>query len=285
MHPVLSAWTSHASHLLGECFDAAKPMLDNDFLGLPPLARFVCAQLFIDCNLSSESVLLLISAEKEWDADLITRSVLEGSLKFTYLLQGSHAEIEDKANEFWNVLPLFHSIRHSENVKKLLEHVPDPNAPEWRALQDLLISEDEVEKIRSHFSRIERQKIEEKWSFSGLCKSFATSNNSGLQTFSGLAHGYSMSSHLLHKDADGIGMVWERYGRSHEEQIAVKMGHSARVVSDVCSFAKLRLFSLSKACGALHDELKAIESRYKHLDTALTAAADRFNEVEYGAAN
>lgn len=41
-----------------------------------------------------------------------------------------------------------------------------------------------------------------------------------------------MSSHLLHKDADGIGMVWDRYGRDSVRQSAAKLGQSARVVSD-----------------------------------------------------
>lgn len=216
MHSVLAAWTSHASHLIGECFDAAKPMLDNGYPNLPPLTRFVCAQLFIDCNLSSESVLLLIRAEKEWDAELIARSVLEGSFKFTYLLQGSHAEIEEKASEFWHVLPLFYAIRHGENVKSMFEHLPTQNAADWRPLEDLRISEDDIAAIRSRYSRSERQALEERWSFVGLCRSFAVSGNPGLKAFAGLSHGYTMSSHLLHKDADGIGMVWERSGRSPE---------------------------------------------------------------------
>lgn len=262
----------------------AKAILEEEYAGLPPLARFVCARLFIDCNLSSESVLLLIRAEKEWDADLIARSVMEGSFKVTYMLQGSHTDIEEKATEFWHVLPLFYAIRHGENMKKLFEHLPDPNAPEWRPFQDLRISDEEISATRARYSRSDRQILEEKWSFVGLCRSFAAADNPGLKALAGLSHAYTMSSHLLHKDADGVGIVWERYGRSSERQLAARMGHSARVVSDVCSFAKLRLFSLVKACGGSQDALKAIESRYQQLSDELTAAIARFNEVEYGSA-
>jgi hypothetical protein len=259
-------------------------MLDSEYAGLPPLTRFVCAQLFIDCNLSSESALLLIRAEKEWDADLITRSVMEGSFKFTYMLEGSCAEVEEKANEYWRVLPLFYRIRHGENAKKVFERLANPNAPEWRPLQDLLVDDEEVAAIRASYSRAERQALEEKWSFVGLCRNFAASENHGLRPFAALSHSYTMSSHLLHKDADGIGMVWERYRRPPERQLAVRMGHSARVVSDVCSFAKLRLFSLLKACGESHDPLEQIDSRYGALGNALTSAIANFNEVEYGSA-
>lgn len=80
MQRTISAWVSQASHLIGDCFDIAKPYLDRDFPGLPAQIRFVVAQLFIDCHLSSESSLLLLREGKEWDADLVGRAVMEGSL-------------------------------------------------------------------------------------------------------------------------------------------------------------------------------------------------------------
>jgi hypothetical protein len=100
--------------------------------------------------------------------------------------------------------------------------------------------------------------------------------------FAHLAHGYGMSSHLLHKDADGVGMVWERYGRDFERQTAVKLGHSARVVSDVCTFAQLRLFMLLRACNQPTQALREIEDRYAvTLFSELTKANHMFTEAEY----
>ena len=165
----LDVFASIASHLIGDCFDIAKPYLDNNYTGLPPLARFVSAQLFIDCNLSSKSVLLLIRAQKEWDADLITRAVMEGSLKFTYLLHGTQAEVEDKAKEYWNVLPLFYGVRHSENVKKLYEN-SEAYLPKWRALTDLKMEKEHIDSVREKYSRTDRQALEERWSFRAYVK-------------------------------------------------------------------------------------------------------------------
>jgi len=72
-----------ASHLIGEYFDFAKPYIDKEFRGLELKVRFVSAQLFIDCHLTSESILLLVRAEKEWDAELLARSVVEGTLNMS----------------------------------------------------------------------------------------------------------------------------------------------------------------------------------------------------------
>ena len=283
MERVFKSWSGLASHFVGECFDLAKPFLDSNCQELDPLVRFVAAQLFIDCHLSTESVLLLVREQKEWDADLISRAVMEGSLKFTYMLDGSVEDVKIKVHEYWNLLPQFFAIKHSERAKRLLEDIPNPDNPEWQPFRDLIIDDTEISTTRTTYSRQERKTLEERWSFTGICKSFAKSGNDGLRKFVHLAHGYGMSSHLLHKDADGIGMVWDRYQRDVERQAAVKLGHSARVVSDVCSFAFLRALTLLRVCSQSTQALREIEERYALLlFTELTKAIQRFTELEYG---
>jgi len=275
------SWASDASHFIGECFDYAKPFLDQDYQGLPAEVRFVIAQLYIDCHLSSESVLILRQTEKEWDADLIARSVMEGSIKLIYMLQGSTPEIEAKVNEYWNVLPLFSSIRHSEHSKNLLRAVEQPDSAEWLPIHSLVIPEEEVEAIRSKYSRQARREIEERWSFSGICRSFSSSPKGGHKDLVHLAHGYSMSSHLVHKDADGVGMVWERSRRGDACQQAVTEAHAARIVSDICTFANFRLWSLLKATSHPASPLPQLEEKYASLFNGLSQANSSFTRLEY----
>ncbi|MBR8387650.1 hypothetical protein KDX26_35195 [Burkholderia cenocepacia] len=243
-------WAAEASHLIADCFDHAKPYLDQAYEGLAPLVRFVAAQLFIDCHLSSESSLLLIHSGREWDADIISRSVMEGSVKLAYMLYGSTSEIEAKVDEYWQVLPLFFAIRHGENARQFLDAVPDADALEWQPFKELLVEPEEVSSIRASYSKRARQEIEERWSFAGICRFFARTGEPGFQHIGQyLAHGYSMSSHLVHKDADSIGMIWERSTRDEVRRTAVSLGHSARVVSDACAFAQLRLRTYPSFCG------------------------------------
>lgn len=282
MEKIFLSWAGLASHLIGDCFDHAKPFIANDYPDLDPQVRFVAAQLFIDCHLSSESILLLIREQKEWDADIITRALTEGSLKFTYMLDGSAEEVKAKVSEYWELLPEFYAIRHSERAKQFLDEVPNPDSPEWHPFRDLIIDDAKIQNTRNLYSRQERQAIEERWSFAGICKAFALSDSSGKKLFAHLAHGYGMSSHLLHKDADGIGMVWERYTRPPERQAAVKMGHAARIVSDVCSFAQLRLYSLLRTCQQPTEIIHEIEERYSLLFAEIKKANHVFNNTEYG---
>ncbi|OGP12483.1 MAG: hypothetical protein A2052_10085 [Deltaproteobacteria bacterium GWA2_54_12] len=279
---VFHTWAGLASHLIGACFDQAKPFLDEDFVDIDPYVRGVSAQLFIDCHLTSESVLLLIREAKEWDADLLNRSVMEGSIKYVYMLLGDTKEIRKKAEEYWETLPSFAAIKHSERAKRFLQDIPDPENSEWLPFRDLILEDNDVEAISRSYTRAQRRALKEKWSFSGISREFIQSGDSGLRFLSHLAHGYGMSSHLLHKDADGVGMVWERYRRDPHRQLAAKIGHSARVVSDVCTFAKLRLKYLLRLCNSSIEPIREIEKQYEFLSKELAKANSHFTKVEYG---
>lgn len=274
-------WAGHGSHFVGACFDEAKPYLDKDFTGLPLLTRFVAAQLFIECTSTSISSLILVAEGKEWDADVLSRSVMEGTIKFAYMLLGTQEEIVRKTEEYWNILPQFSEIRHNYRAAALLD---EDALPEHHRtiLTDLLIENDVVEETGKSWSRAQRKSMQQTWSLTGLLNEFANSNDSNLQLLRHLSHGYGMSSHLLHKDADGVGMVLERSQRSSERKAAVTIGHMARIISDQCAFAKLRLHFLFKACDQKNDAIKNIEHEFRSLFVNLKNASDNFQNVEYG---
>lgn len=282
MERILSTWVGLSSHFIGECFDAAKPYLDQHFEGMDPYVRFVSSQLFIDCHLSSESSLILVREAKEWDADMIIRSVMEGTIKYAFLMSGEPLKVRQKAFEYWEQLPNFSAIRHHDRAIAFLDEVSNPEDPEWIPFKKLLLTQEEIDCLRNGTNKKDRSLLEKKWSFSEITRSFAQSESSGLKLLSNLAHGYGMSSHLIHKDGDGVGMVWERCARNERDQSAVKLGHCARIVSDVCSFSKLRLFQLLRFCGQKTDIIQDIENRYVLLFGELRKAGKNFTEVEYG---
>jgi len=282
MQRILSTWAGLSSHFIGECFDTAKPYLDQQFEGIDPYVRFVSAQLFIDCHLSSESSLILVREAKEWDADMITRSVMEGTIKYVFLISGESSEVRQKAFEYWELLPNFSAIRHHDRALSFLNEVSNPDEPEWIPFKKLLLSQEEIDYLRNGTNKKDRSLLDQKWSFSEITKNFTQSESGGLRLLSHLAHGYGMSSHLIHKDGDGVRMVWERYGRNEREQSAVKLGHCARIVSDICSFYTLRLFQLLRFCGQSTEIIQNIENRYAILFDELKKAGKDFTEIEYG---
>ena len=238
---ILKTWSGLSSHFIGECYDIAAPFLDKNHHDLDPFVRFVSSQLFIDCHLSSESSLLLIQSGKEWDSEIINRSIMEGTVKYVYLLFGSTERVKEKAYEYWHILPDYSSVKRHERLKSFLNSVENSDSDEWIPFQKLLLAEDEIESYRRGTNRKERKSLEQQWSVFGITSHLLKVDRDKLGVLVHLAHNYGMSSHLIHKDGDGVGMVWERYQRTKEDQIAVKLAHCARIVSDICSFSQLRL--------------------------------------------
>ena len=277
---ILATWAGMGSHFIGECFDTAKPYIDQDYECLPQNVRFVVSQLYIDCHLTSESALILIHHGKEWDADILSRAVMEGTLKFVHMLTGREDDSRRKVHEYWEILPQFSSIRHSMRAGM---YVTEPEAPfnHMPAFKDLVLDESDVESIRQAWPKAKRKQIEEAWSIAGILREFGKSEHDGLRKLVHMAHAYGMSSHLLHKDADGVGMVWERSRRTSDRQVAVTLGHSARVVSDMCQFAKWRLLFLLKVCGEDTNRISIIEDEYSVLFEELQKAYSHFYRTEY----
>lgn len=281
MIAIRKTWAGGASHLVGECYDAACPLIDKDSDKLHPYLRFVSSQLFIDCSLTSESVCLLVREGKDWDADLVGRSVLEGTLKYVYMLTGSESEMLEKAKEYWDLLPDFDTVRTSERMIRLLNEVDDPDAIRWKPFRDLVLSQDQIEQNRHGTNRQQRKMMSERWSLAGISKQFTQGSDEGLKPFVHMMHNYGMSSHLLHKDGTGVGIVWDRYQRDPVRQIAVSLAHASRIVSDVCALAKLRLIYLLRACDEPNACVKEINERYQWLERELQKANQQFNRVEY----
>lgn len=282
MEKILSTWAGLASHYVGELFDEAGPFIDKDSKYLDRYLRFVNTQLFIDCHLSSESVLLLIKSGKEWDADMIIRSVMEGTVKYIYLMTGADEEMKEKAREYWEIMPEIAELKRNERLKAFLAILDDPDSPAWIPYQQLLLPDDVIAQINAKYEKKTRDQLIRKWSFSQITKYFLDSDSERLRHLVHLAHGYGTSSHLIHKDGDGVGMVWERYGRDSTRQTAVKLGHSSRIVSDVCVFAELRLLYLLKASKQTPNIIVTVQKKHTVLFGELQKARDNFIAKEYG---
>lgn len=278
---ILNSWAGLASHFIGECYDFSRPYIENDSEFWSPQVRFISSQLFIDCHLTSESVLLLLTSVKEWDADLIARSVIEGTMKYVYMITGTDEEKIQKTDEYWNILPSFSNIKMSERLKKFLEVVANPDSSEWRAFKDLILTDEQVELIRKDYPKSKRQELEQRWSFSGITKQFANSNDSNLINCSVWAHGYGMSSHLLHKDGLGVSIIRERNLRNSDREGSIKLAHAARIISDICILSELRIRYLLK----VHQEepriLIDLRKKYDLLFSETKRATESFNSAEY----
>jgi hypothetical protein len=243
----LMRWAAACSHSIGDAFDSAIAALQD---GPSPVHAYeqVLRELFISCHLSSESVLILVSNLKLWDAETLLRSVVEGTFKFVYLCLGTKSEIEAKFREFSIDLFEIDRIKRHKRISDFLAAIPDPQSDEWKPFRDLLLPPEELQRLHSTYPRSSRKDIENRWSFHSIVNSFAGAPIN-LESFKHLFLQYGTGSHILHQDAVGIAVLCERTRRSDERREAIEMVHGAREISDLSVMAFLRYLAVLHLCG------------------------------------
>lgn len=283
---VVAGWAAQASHLIGDYFDICKPFTDKDYQGLNPLVRFVTAQLYIACHLTSESTLLLVQLDKAWDADILCRSIIEGTAKYAYILQGDDEEIWiERANEYWHIHPEIMLKKDCDRAEELKEQFPKGGLIDDEVLEPL----NEMISLRSSrsgywasISKQERKKLDGRWSVGGIIEHFNNAYGSSNNPLRGFFYYYGNSCHLSHMDGIGIANIWDRYRRDQNRRAAVTFAHHSRIVGDVATYAKIRALELLRACGAQTDDVFRAEGKYETLFRELNTAYRQFHAVEYG---
>jgi hypothetical protein len=276
----LRAWAYTCQSALHELFSLYKPffLLDSG----DREADFVLWQLSANCMMTSESALLLVQSARVWDAEMLVRSVLEGTYKFAFMCVRDDSERSQRIREYYDDLPEISRIKRHERAVALLADVENPDAPECRPLRDLLLADEEIESLRQQFPRKARQALEQKWAFIPLAQSLAQSELPGADAVARMVHGYGMSSHLLHQDGSGVAMVWERQSRSKDRESAINLSHGAREISDLLNMSVYRLVAAYHLKGMDPASVYSVRAKYKPLTDELGRAYTEFYDLEYG---
>lgn len=225
--------------------------------------------------ITSESIIFLLVERKEWDAIILLRSVMEGTAKYFYILQGNKNETLDKAYEFWCVLPEIANIKHSDRVKDLYTKLA---IPQKSPFADFVLDEQEHKNLLNKYSKADRKKIEHRWAFSEILKSF---ENTDLESFKALFFEYGMCSHLAHMDAVGIGMIRESFAASPSNRDIIQLAHTAKIIYAICFLGKIRTQILLTKLNQSLEPLLQLEQKYSELYKELLEAEKIFCETEY----
>ncbi len=279
----LLSLVSRCSIVLGSSFDACRALLEQKRKDAPRQVGLL--RLLSDsCHLTSESVLILIGNCKLWDADSLTRAVVEGTVKFAYLSFGSQEEMSRKITEYDCILPEINRLKRHDRIESFLSVIEDPGTVEWKGLRDLLLAEHEIAELRSRFPKSVRQAVEHAWSFHSLLQALSSSGLAELKNSTALFYNYGMSSHVLHQDADGVGMIWERNNRDSRRKDAVELAHGARLLSDLIAMSLIRHAMSQHVCGYPNGSSLPMYEGYRDLQDELGALLHDWTRIEYGQA-
>ena len=281
----LLSWCKLCSHCLGQAYDICAPYIANESQFLDPLVRFVIAQLLISCQLTSESTFLLITNQKMWDAEILIRSVLEGTFKFAYILEGTSIESVEKTKEYWEILPGMARLTRHQRAADLLDVFDGRDSTVQRPIVDLLLTAEEEKELRGSYSRKKRRTLLQKWSFMEIARYFATHPDESYHCMGTLGYSYGIQSHLVHQDGDGVGMIWERCVRDAKRRTSVELAHAGRLISDACHFAFFRTCQLLRAAKQPLEPLDELTVKFSPLFKEIKCIGEVWHKIEYGPAN
>jgi hypothetical protein len=206
---------------------------------------------------TTESTLLLCAYAQIWEAEVLARSTLEGSLKFAYLLQ-SRETFADRHREYADDLYKIALVKDHRKAKDLLALVPDSESETWRPLRDVLLPEDQFEELAARYGRATRKELETRWGFTGLIGQLAKSGDPYFSGITALAHSYAMASHVQHVDFVGAAIPMERDRRATDSRESTHLAHAARIISDALWFFFLRLAVGYRFVGADRSSLRPV---------------------------
>ncbi|MGC1633780.1 MAG: hypothetical protein WA749_16845, partial [Gelidibacter sp.] len=129
-----------------------------------PLVEFILTRL--------ETVMTLAIDERIWDAEIILRSALETFVKYVFITSAEADEQLNRIDEYWNSLAEINSLKLSEQAKKNLKHFGNSEIHRVAYLPLILPEELETE-LRGKWTKAERQKVEQKWSFTEMVNSIS----------------------------------------------------------------------------------------------------------------
>jgi len=275
----LLAVAEHALDLVADLYLETARLLNEPHASVPDSAAEAAFELNYACSLSTESALVLIRKHHVWDADILARSVVEGSLKYFYLLLAAPDEMQARATEFFETVPDCQATLRLAKATKLLELLDDRDAPQWAPIREVIEIDSPAIDRTSGIRGAERRDVQRRWSFAGLVESMA--ERPGLEATAVLGFQYGMQSHHVHKDSNATGMIYEREERDPVRRNAAVLAHGARIVADLAGMAGVRATLASRVSAASEDSLRNLAARQDDLDSMTKDFELLWRRIEY----
>lgn len=244
----LTEWASECN----EAIDSYLELTSRFLLGKPqvePKLQWILKYLAISCNSTSLSAFVLIGQFQLWDAEILLRSVIEGTIKYVFLCFGKSQELEEKADEFLDTLPEIDELTQHKRVEAFLAGVNNPNGHEWDILKESILEQSRVDYLKAKYPRKVSQQLKQKWSFNEMAKELSNShiNTPEFEALRRLlAYSYGISSHLIHQDGTALKLIWDQNQQDQQGYEKTQLAFASRQLNDLLIMANFRSFMTFK---------------------------------------
>jgi len=209
----------------------------------------VVVPLFTSLHSTSESILILLLNQAIFDADVLLRTVMEGTIKYCYLMTGTEEEKQDKYAEYKIKLTNIDKILDHNKAVETVDILREFSMNSTKPFELSILSDEELSELSEKYPKKERDALKRKWSYQSLLRSLAhvyPEYEAQLGTIST----YSLTSHLCHYDWTGLSSRNAQIMNSvNPDAIIFDIMHCNRILSNVLSMELFRIAEYMRGNG------------------------------------
>lgn len=226
-----------ADQLAKEVYFALAPLYREEF------GRWqdVTVPLFSSLHSTSESIFILLLEGAIFEADVLLRTLMEGTVKYCYLLKGTEKEREEKYTEYTVKLGEIDRLIDHQRAIEAIETLEQYSTNNILPFRCQVLPPDEVCELQRKYPAKIRNEIKQRWSYQNLLRALAA-NNDMYRAQLGSLSTYALTSHLCHYDWTGVSMRLNQVKHSiRPDQVHIDIGHARRILSNTLSMYIFRV--------------------------------------------
>ena len=233
---------------VGKNIVKADEYLKGLFFKLAPLYRKehganqdVVVPLFTSLHSTSESILILLLNQAIFDADVLLRTVMEGTIKYCYLMTGTESDKEEKYTEYKEMLTDIDKLSDHNKAVEAVEILKEFSMNSTKPFEISILSDEEFAELSEKYPRKERDALKRKWSYQSLLRSLACEYPE-YKAQIGTISTYSLASHFCHYDWTGLSDRNNQVmNATNPDAVVFDIMHCNRILSNVLSMELFRV--------------------------------------------
>lgn len=218
----------------------------------------VVVPLFTSLHSTSESILILLINQAIFDADVLLRTVMEGTIKYCYLMTGTEDEKKEKYIEYKVKLTDIDKILDHHKAVEAVDILKEFSQNSTKPFDLSVLSDEELAVLMKKYPKKERDALKRKWSYQSLLRSLAHSYLE-YEAQLGTVSTYSLTSHFCHYDWTGLSSRNVQIMNSVKtDAIIFDIMHCNRILSNVLSMELFRVAEYIRGNGFCSQEVTTL---------------------------
>lgn len=218
----------------------------------------VVVPLFTSLHSTSESILILLINQAIFDADVLLRTVMEGTIKYCYLMTGTEDEKKEKYIEYKVKLTDIDKILDHHKAVEAVDILKEFSQNSTKPFDLSILSDEELAVLMKKYPKKERDALKRKSSYQSLLRSLAHSYPE-YEAQLGTVSTYSLTSHFCHYDWTGLSSRNVQIMNSVKtDAIIFDIMHCNRILSNVLSMELFRVAEYIRGNGFCSQEITTL---------------------------